>query len=161
MGQFIGQKIYRRIIESSSIANHVIGGLTNMNGLRELMINTIDAVKNKQEFRNEDEWMQHLHTIADLLIDEVAEMDRMFEEVHGEKCDAYENMNPEEEHFHLTVDNTFTKYMMFMEKLIADKDIVNIERLGQHVGLLIDELEDPNHNIPNTILEAFEEKDNE
>ena len=56
-----------------------------MNGLRELMINTIDAVKNKQEFRNEDEWMQHLHTIADLLIDEVAEMDRMFEEVHGEK----------------------------------------------------------------------------
>ena len=88
-------------------------------------------------------------------------MYRMFEEVHGEKCDAYENMNPEEEHFHLTVDNTFTKYMMFMEKLIADKDIVNIERLGQHVGLLIDELEDPNHNIPNTILEAFEEKDNE
>ena len=132
-----------------------------MNRLRELMINTIDAVKNKQEFRNEDEWMQHLHTIADLLIDEVAEMDQMFAELHDDKCDVYENMNPEEEHFHLSVDNYFTKYMMFMEKLVADKDIVTIERLGQHVGLLIDELEDPNHNIPNTILEAFEEKDNE
>ena len=132
-----------------------------MNRLRELMINTIDAVKNKQEFRNEDEWMQHLHTITDLLIDEVAEMDQMFAELHDDKCNAYENMTPEEEQLHVTVDNMFTKYMMFMDKMVNNGNLIAIEQLSEQLGAVIDNLEHPDHNIPNTILEAFKENNNE
>ena len=59
------------------------------------------------------------------------------------------------------VDKTFTMYMKFMEKLVANKNLLAIEELNETVGLLIAEVDNPNRNIPNTILEAFEEKDNE
>lgn len=46
-----------------------------MSRLRELIINTITAVNNR------DDW-EHLDALTDLLIKEVNEMDRMFAELH-------------------------------------------------------------------------------
>ena len=129
-----------------------------MNRLRELIINTITAVNNR------DDW-EHLDALTDLLIKEVNEMDRMFAELHDdvdvESCDAHKNMTPEEEEIYIKVDNLFTRFMLFMDGRVNTSNLIAIEQLSERVGAVLDDLEHPDHNIPNIILEAFEEKNDE
>ena len=147
--------------------------------LRNLILNTIKIIKERPRkplardlfpvdetaYYNElEDWLKAVDVVGDLFIDIVNNMEAMIDDLEegiNDQCDVYDNLTDDELQFHRMVDKTFTTYMKFMERLVASKNLPVIEELNETVGLLIAEVDNPNRNIPNTILEAFEEKDNE
>ena len=141
--------------------------------LRNLILNTIKIIKerphrpltNQADYFNElEDWLGAIDVVGDLFIDVVNNMEGMMDDLQeaiDHSCNEYDNLTDDELQFHQMVDKTFTMYMKFMERLVESKNLLAIEELNETVGLLKTELDNPNHSIPNAILEAFEEKDNE